>query len=76
MESASRKIERKVDQLGQKLDELAEQLTSNPSMQSRLEVYECALKEVVNVLEQTKSSFKSKQLKELREKIQNVLAQK
>lgn len=38
-----------------------------------LKEYENALKDAVNVLDATKQTFKSKQLKELRERIEEVL---
>lgn len=73
MDSENRNLEKKVDAIDQKLDGLVGRLDTDPVLSDKLRYYEDALKEVVQVLEQTKSSFKSKQLRDLREKVIKVL---
>ena len=49
--------------------------SSLKSAESLIHEYENALKDAVSVLDATKQTFKSKQLKELRERIEAVLQQ-
>lgn len=56
-----------------RLDELAYLIHQEKQPERTIKKYREALQDVVETLEATKSSFKSKQLKALRERIETVL---
>lgn len=68
----------KLDQTINRFEGLLERYdgSSQPVEPFLADEYEKALRDAVQVLDRTKNSFKSKQLKELRERIEAVLALK
>ncbi|MBN2326057.1 MAG: hypothetical protein JXR73_02810 [Candidatus Omnitrophica bacterium] len=68
---------KEIDSVLSRLETAAEKIESSLAAdhQKKAERYRRELKNVVEVLEQTKGAFRSKQLKNLRERIEDVLQQ-
>jgi len=65
--------EKKLEQVLKRLDDLTEQMKYGQAQSDTERRYRDALKDAVDTLEATKSMFKSKQLKALRERLEAVL---